>query len=70
MWRVSRHSSDHTADFLTLGGARLACRAFRDVFQKRQTKFAVLLAWLDDGLVAAWPTSRAERRLLEGAAGG
>ncbi|KAJ9663453.1 Telomerase reverse transcriptase [Coniosporium apollinis] len=48
----------------------LACKAFQDVFQRRQTRFAVLLAWLEDGLLAAWPTSRVERGLMEGAAGG
>lgn len=70
-WRSRGLHPAHTAGFpLTWDGARLACKAFQDVFQRRQTRFAALLAWLESGLVEAWPTSRVERGLLDGVVGG
>lgn len=52
-----------------LNGVRLACKAFYDVFQSKQTRHAVLLEWLSCNLAAAWPASRAGANVLTRAAG-
>ena len=57
-WRVSVYFAD---------SARLACKAFDVVFQRRQTQHRVLLAWIGRSLAAVRPTSNAESCILEGA---
>lgn len=48
----------------------LALRAFRVVFQRRQSQHAALLTWLRSSMVAAVPASRAELRMLKDATAG
>lgn len=52
-----------------LNGTRLACRAFYDVFQRKQTKHGALLDWLSCNLAAAWPASHAAANVLSRAVG-
>jgi hypothetical protein len=46
---------------------RLACKAFADVFQRRQTQHGALLAWIERRMAAVRPLSRAERCMLDDA---
>ncbi|XTI92600.1 hypothetical protein V2W45_810284 [Cenococcum geophilum] len=48
----------------------LACQAFRAVFQRRQTRHATLLAWLNSSLAAVSPTCRADARMMDNATAG
>jgi len=43
---------------------RLACKAFNDVFQPKQTRHRRLLDWLDHALTVAWPSSHRESAAL------
>jgi len=52
------------------GAGRLACQAFRAVFQRRQTRHATLLAWLNSSLAAVSPTCRADARMMNNATAG
>jgi hypothetical protein len=39
---------------------RLACKAFNDVFQWKQTKYRLLLDWLQHQMEVSWPSSQVE----------
>ena len=52
------------------GAGRLACRAFWAVFQRRQTRHATLLTWLNSSLAAVSPTCRTDARIMDNAAAG
>jgi hypothetical protein len=54
-------------DFADHGRVRLACRAFKTVFQRKQTQHAALMEWLEGQLAAVPPVNSAERRMLEDA---
>jgi hypothetical protein len=43
---------------------RLACKAFNDVFQWRQTSHARLLDWLKGEIALSWPPSQQEQAAL------
>jgi hypothetical protein len=46
--------------------SRLCCKAFSDVFRKRQTKHRALVAWLAATMTTAWQTaSTSERAALQ-----
>jgi hypothetical protein len=43
---------------------RLACKAFNDVFQWKQTSHRTLVDWLKHEMEASWPASHHEQAAL------
>jgi hypothetical protein len=43
---------------------RLACKAFNDVFQWKQTSHRTLLDWLKGEIESSWPASHLEQAAL------
>lgn len=64
LWRGAPERSPTAVDGTLTRDDRLCSHAFQTVFQRKQTRHAVLLQWLAASLAAARPRARVERAQL------